>query len=436
MPKRCHTKRLIIIAAACFLFAVALSAQQTAVTIDIKTALERARQHSPQFQSASLDVDLAQIERGIAKTTFLPAVTYNNQFSYNQANGTPGGIFIGNNGVHEYVSQGIVRQDIIAPGRMAEYRRSIAAETVATAKKEVALRGIVSTVFQNYYGIVAAQRHLVNAQQSLDEARRLVRITIKLESGGEVAHSDTIKAQLTLRQRERDVQDAQFAIEKNKITLAVLIFHDFTMDYTVVDDLASLPPLAAFDQVQTLANEKNPDLRAAQATLSLEQFGIAIARSAYLPTFSVEYLYGIDASQFAARDAEGFRRLGSAAQATLNIPVFNWGATRSKVRQAELKQKQAQLDLTLTQRELNSNLRNSYLEAKAAFAQLDSLKESLDLATESLRLTNLRYEAGESTILEVVDAQTALTQTRNAYDDGLARYRLAFSTIQTLTGNY
>jgi outer membrane protein TolC len=58
------------------------------------------------------------------------------------------------------------------------------------------------------------------------------------------------------------------------------------------------------------------------------------------------------------------------------------------------------------------------------------------LATESLRLTNLRYEAGESTVLEVVDAQSTLAQARNAYDDGLSRYRIAVATIQTLTGNY
>ena len=57
-------------------------------------------------------------------------------------------------------------------------------------------------------------------------------------------------------------------------------------------------------------------------------------------------------------------------------------------------------------------------------------------ASYSLRLTNLRYQAGESTVLEVVDAQSTLAQARNAYDDGLARYRLAFANLQTLIGNY
>ena len=68
--------------------------------------------------------------------------------------------------------------------------------------------------------------------------------------------------------------------------------------------------------------------------------------------------------------------------------------------------------------------------------QLDSLRTSLDLATESLRLTTLRYQAGEATVLEVVDAQTTLIQARNAYDDGLVRYRVALATLQTVTGNH
>ncbi len=419
-----------------FLSCIAARAQQAALTIDIKTALERARSYSPQFQSASLAVDLARIDRYLAKSAFYPSVNYNNQYIYTQGNGTPEGIFIGNNGVHEYISQGVARQDVFVPGRLAEYRRSIAAEAVAAAKRDVAMRGIVTTVFQNYYGIVTAQRHLANAQQSVNEARTFVSITEKLESGGEVAHADVVKAQLTLQQRERDLQDAQLSVEKNKIGLAVLIFPDFTTNFAVVDDLDSTPALADFNQVQALANETNPDLRAAQATLNQEQYGIAIARSAYLPSFSLEYFFGIDAPQFAARDEEGFRRLGSAAQATLNIPVFNWWVTRSKVRQAELKRQQAQLDLVLAQRELSSNLRTSYAEARSALAQIDSLKRSLDLAAESLRLTNLRYQAGESTVLEVVDAQTTLAQARNAYDDGLLRYRVALATIQTLTGNY
>jgi outer membrane protein TolC len=47
----------------------------------------------------------------------------------------------------------------------------------------------------------------------------------------------------------------------------------------------------------------------------------------------------------------------------------------------------------------------------------------------------LRYQAGEATALEVVDAQNTVTQARNGYDEGLARYRVVFTNLQILTGN-
>jgi outer membrane protein TolC len=95
---------------------------------------------------------------------------------------------------------------------------------------------------------------------------------------------------------------------------------------------------------------------------------------------------------------------------------------------------QARLDLSMAQRQLLANLDTFYMEAQAASAQLDSLRRSVDLAAESLRLTLLRYQAGEVTVLEVVDAQTTLAQARNAYDDGLVRYRVGLAQLQTLTG--
>ena len=67
---------------------------------------------------------------------------------------------------------------------------------------------------------------------------------------------------------------------------------------------------------------------------------------------------------------------------------------------------------------------------------LNSLRSSLDLSRENLRLTNLRYQGGEATAFEVVDAQSTLAAARNALDDGLSRYRLAIANIQTLTGNF
>ena len=243
-----------------------------------------------------------------------------------------------------------------------------------------------------------------------------------------------MKAEIQLAQRERDAQDAQLAIERTRIGFGVLLFTDYTQEFSVEDNLGTVPVLPERAQVQEMAGRNNPDMRAAQATVRQQEYELKSARAAYFPTLSFDYFYGIDANQYAIWDREHSRNLGSVAQGTLTIPVWNWGATRSKVRQGELRLQQARLDLSLAQRQLLANLEAFYLEAQAANAQIDSLRRSAELAVESLRLTLLRYEAGEVTVLEVVDAQNAFVGAENAREDGRVRYQAARADLQTITG--
>ena len=65
---------------------------------------------------------------------------------------------------------------------------------------------------------------------------------------------------------------------------------------------------------------------------------------------------------------------------------------------------------------------------------MKSLDDSVATATESLRLTRLRYTAGEATVFEVVDAQTSLVTTELAREDGITRYQTALANLKLLTG--
>lgn len=428
-------------------FAIAQTASPPAVSL--QDAIARAKQYAGQIQSANLAVLQAREDTAQVRAGRLPSVSAFNQYINTQGNGTPSGVFVANDGVHIYNEQAVVHEELLSLARHGEMNRALAAEAIAQAKVQVAARGLNATVIQDYYAIVGAQRKLVNVNTSVQEATRFLDITQKQEKGGEAAHADVIKAQIDLAQRQRDAKDAQATIDKAKIALGVLIFPNFSADFSVVDDLQQPAPLPSLDEAQSQATASSPDLKAANAGIQEAGYEVSIARYQYLPSFALDFFYGIDANQFAITshetqatgrstlpnfDVASRNNLGYVAQATLNIPVWNWGATRSKIKQAELKRDQAHLDQTLAQKTLAANLAAAYAEARAAQSQLDSLHSSVDLAAESLRLTLLRYQAGESTALEVVDAQNTLTAARNAYDDGLARYRVAIATLQTLTG--
>lgn len=400
--------------------------------ITLSAALQMARVNSVQFRAAQADAAVAREDRVQARATLLPSLTYNNQFLYTQGNGTPTGRFLANNSVHEYLSQGNAHQ-VLSLQQFADYRKANAAVALSRARAEVAARGLVVTVVRSYYAVLAAQRKHANAQSAAGEAARFLDLSRKLEAGGEVAHSDVLKAELQANDRHRDLDDSAVDLLKSQLDLAVLILPSATREFQLADDLDNKAPLPELPEVQRAAADKNPELRAALAAVEASRDEVTSARAGHLPSLSLDYYYGIDASHFAVY-THGVRNLGYAAAATLNIPVFNWGAVHSKVRQSLIREDQAGLELVTAQKQSLADVQRFYAEAQTAGAALATLQESVAIATESLRLISLRYQAGESTVLEVVDAQNTLNTARNSYVDGSLRYKLALANLQTLTG--
>jgi outer membrane protein len=402
--------------------------------LTLDDAIRLAKSNAPEFRSAFADASIAHEDRVQARAAMLPSLAYTTGTIYTKPNGTDSGAFIGANGPHEYISQGVVHE-ALSFSSLSDYRRAQALEAIARAKAEIARRGLVSTVTKDFYEVIAAQQKYANAQAAADEAQKFVNLSKKLENGGEVAHSDVVKAQLQANDRERDMEDARLAADQAKLGLAVLIFPNFTPDYEVVNDLAQMPLLPELMHVQDLAEHNNPEISAANAVMQASQHEVTAAVGGHLPSLSFDYLYGIDANHYATY-TDGIHNLGYQVVATLNLPIFDWGATQSKVKQAQLRRGVARVQLSAAQRTALANLRIFYNEAQTARKQIDLLKQSADLAAESLRLTALRYQAGEATALEVVDAQNTSLLAQNNYADAAVRYRVAMANLQSLTGNF
>jgi outer membrane protein TolC len=416
------------------------STNSAPITLTLQDALIRARANEPQYHAALTEYGVAKEERVQSRATLLPSLNYDAAFLYTQGNGTPTGRYIGANGVHEYISQGNAQQLLSLEG-FAAYRRALALEALFKAKSQIAARGLVVVVTQSYYGFVVAQRKYATAQRAATEAQQFFDVTQKLEKGGEVAHSDAIKAQLQHQQQQRALQEAQLEMDRSRMQLAVVIFPNFNENFSIVDDLENIAPVPTYQEMEKAAGDRNPQLAAALASLRAANQQVAMAWSGFLPSLTLNYFYGIDANRFAANGFDPatnstFRNLGYSATATLQLPVWNWGAGRSKVKSAGLVRDQAKLELSFSQRKLVADLRTFYAEAQTARSELESLRQSADLAAESLRLTTLRYQAGEATVLEVVDAQNTLTMAQNALADGELRFRVSVANLQTLTGNF
>lgn len=415
------------------------------IRLTLQDALDRARKNSVQFRAAQTDAAIARQDRWQAGAALLPSVTYNNQALFTQglsaAQASKTGfpvVFIANNATHEYISQANIHESIDLAG-VAAFRRASAASAAARARAEIASRGLVVTLVQNYYAAAAAQQKLETARKASEEGENFLKLTQELEKGGEVAHSDVIKAELQAQDRRRQLLEAQLGVLNARLDLAVLIFPDFNDNFEIADDLHASIPLPALAEVQQRAAQENPDVRAALEAAKAAGSDVLAARAGYLPSLGLDYWYGIDAPNFGVNstvsvNGKPVSNLGSSASATLNIPIWNWGTTQSRIKQAEFRRAQAQRELSLAQRKLLAEIKSLYSEADTALNELAGLSRSAELAADSLRLTTLRYKGGEATVLEVVDAQTTFAQSNAAYQDGAVRYRVALANLQTLTG--
>jgi outer membrane protein TolC len=405
--------------------------------LTLQDALALARKNEPTYNSVVTAAGVAGETRAQSRDALLPSVNFNTSALYTQSNGVNGVKFIANNAPHEYVSQGNVHQ-ILDLALWENYRSSAALAAAAKARAEVAARGLVVTVVQNYFALAAAEKKLESASRTADAGEKFLQLTQALEKGGEVAHSDVIKADLQSQERRRQLQEAKLGLLNARLDLAVLIFADFNDHFEVGDDLhgnVALPPQPEFE---AQAAQGNPEIRAALAATQAAAHDVNAARAGYLPSINLDYFYGIDAPQYAvngtALSGNRVSNLGSSAIASLSLPVWNWGATQSRVRSAELQRTQAKRELSFAQRKVLAEMRSLYSEAETALNELAGLQRSAELSEESLRLTTMRYQGGEATVLEVVDAQTTFAVANAAYQDGAVRYRVALASLQTLTG--
>ena len=415
------------------------------LTLTLADALQRAQKYNAEYLSAITDQKSALEDRLQARNARLPQVGIKSGYLGTQGNGkTANGRFVTQDGVHVYQEWVTLHQDISANSILGtDYKRAQAAEAIAAAKAEIARRGLTVTVTKTYYGLVAAQRKYATAQQALEQAQRFLQVSQDLERAGQAAHSDVVKAQIQYEQQEAAFSDANLAMETARLDLAVLVFPTLDENFTAVDDLDTPQSLPMFGEAQEMASRMNPDIGVALQTLRSATQEVTASKTAFLPAISFDPVWGLEANCVALNcvytaipEAGATPTLGYFITASLTMPVWDWGTLRSKVHQAAVRQEQAQLQLSSTQRQVLRGLYAAYNEALVAREQVDRFRQTADLAAESLRLVTLRYQGGTSTAFELVDAATTLVTARNAYTDAQVRYRTSLTTLETYTGNF
>jgi outer membrane protein len=199
-----------------------------------------------------------------------------------------------------------------------------------------------------------------------------------------------------------------------------------SIDYDVADDALPAVPgeEQSTDALLAEALSTRPDVSALALQARAQEQTIAALRGGYLPSLSV----GGTVSD-AGRKLDQLRWNGGVG-ATLSWPIFQGGLTQAQVHEAEanLANLQAQMD-TLRQ-QVRLQVDQARLTVRAASAAVGAADEALVNARERLRLAEGRYAAGSGSIIELEDAQLAVTTA--AGQRVQAEYNLATARAQLI----
>jgi len=248
---------------------------------------------------------------------------------------------------------------------------------------------------------------------------------------GENPQIDLLRTRTELANARKDLNVANNAVDLALSALKNLVGIGLEEPVVLTEpfDRSSRPP----EELPTLtqsALSKRPELSALRSRREAVGYAVKAAKGEYLPTVAVggryEYMKGD------IRDLPGGPHWTLAV--TAEMPVWNWGETRAKVKKAESQVEQVLIQIRKTEDAIRLEVRQAFLELGKAEKNIDASAAGLTTAEESFRLTRASYQAGEGTNTEVLDARTALSRARANYAQALFDYDVALAALRRATG--
>ena len=407
--------------------------------LTLDEALRLANAQASQYQSAILNEQIAAEDVKQAQAAFLPKVSAPLGYIYTSpALGLPPGTprepsFIANNAVSEYEALANVAGDFDIAGKLrATLAKNRALLAAAHAGTEVAKRALAQAVVEAYYGLALATAGRDAAEGNLAAAEEFERITALLLSGGEVAQVDLTRAQLQTLGRRDELQKARANEEVAAGSLRVLVGYDFARPINAADLTLTLPNETEYQLFKAEDVTRRPEFTQLDQQFRAAIQEIKIARADRLPSLSYSINGGFDTDSLSGPRLK--EHTGVSAAISLNIPIFDWGATRSRERQARLREQVAENERTIAERGFTQEFYAARAQAASAAARVTLAREGVTKAQDNLNASIARYRAGEAQIVEVTDAQTTLVTQRAALLQAIYDYRIALSKLKLATG--
>lgn len=417
MYRKLSTSFLVVILALAFnSLATLADDSEASMVLSLEQALEESYANSNLLQAANQQVTIAQQGVKQAQAGFLPELSY--EALTKDSDTAPEEVGTGSISATLPLYTG---GKLTAALKMAKHNLTIAEKQALQARQQ-----LTYNIKSAYYGVWLAQAALEVAQSSYDNLQHHVERVEQLYKAGSASKFNLLQAEVQRDRLKPDVIKANNQVELAKLGLSNLIGWDrntaFTVNYDPSTTVFSQPE--SVDTLVELAYSNRLELKELQIKQELVELQVKLARAGYKPNIGLSANYTAEGADLSPQEWTS-----ESTNLILSISGKINAATHYEVTDAK-----AQLKLLEIQ---TSNLKdNINLEVKQALQTINENIETtkanqanIELARESLRMTEIRYEAGMATTMDIMDSQLALDQALNGYYTGISTYLTACAKL-------
>jgi outer membrane protein TolC len=410
--------------------------------VSLRQAIEIALANNPEVAARGWEATAAEARRDQVYEARLPRLGIVGGYAYSLDEQRL--IAAGKDGQPGLFSRDVVSSDLVVSmplftgGRLvnqvkaADLRRLAASQSLARSREEIVFN--VSSVFNS----ILAQNHVI---ESLEFSRKtLIEHVSRIDAlvvAQKAAKVDRMRTEVRLADVEQQwVREKNLLAIQRRVLANLLGLMDFDREISLQGKLemgGNLPDPDLETALSTAWNARD-DYLAARSSLEAQARNVDVAKSGRLPTLSVQGAYGgrwAAGPTTGAGDEQGdIGRVGL----VLEVPLFEGGQVNADIREQKANLAAARERLRTLEYQIRLEVETALLNVESSGERAAAIQHAIAQARESLRIERLKYELGEGTVADVLDAQVALLQTETNYYRALADFRTAAAQLDLATG--
>lgn len=405
--------------------------------IALAAAIDLALKQASGLRAAQINEQIAAEDIRQARAAFLPKIEGKPNYIYtspslSSTRPRPPS-FLGANAINEIQGLVVTSGEIDLSGKLrATLRRNQALLGAAHAGTEVARRDLIQAVTDAYFNLALATAKRRAAENNFASAEEFENNTKLQLDAGEVPPVDYTRAKLQTAARRDELQQAKTDESINADGLRVFTGTAFTDPITAVDLLTEMPIDGEIERFAGAMIATRPEFAQFEAQERAAREDVRVARADRMPQIAYSIGSGFISDSFVPQHLRD--TVGVQLNVGVTIPIFDWGAARSRETQAKLTLQLAVNLRAQAERQFAQAFFTARTQAIAARTRITQIAASITDAEANVSASIARYRAGEAAIIEVTDAQNTLVTQKTALHQAIFDYQTARSRLMRAAG--